>query len=328
MTHFHLLLIPYHCWLDRAGYTISIHCVDRKFVDFPLSSWIWGCWSLWNPPQTFSFEMGLKPSAVVATKCDVKPEETLPKVDASLNGSGMCPRRPKNPKKLSGNLTCGKWWWYCTLMYLAHFQRKPNDEFFCFCVSLTPKVNLNLGQNSRTCCGTTTFGHSRTVVLTPSYLFCAPLLHIPHWENGEPHLTSWKWVYDGDIRDICNLYFAYLGRGLPQDDPFGSEGMFESTDFQLLAFDLFGIHGLGLIWESTGLFTDPTRWLTTVVMCYSWGYHWLLFLVVNPWAFHHFPPARFAARTSCIVPCAVPSQVLVTCRKTPGCLVTRANHGG
>ena len=40
-----------------------------------------------SPPETFSFEMVLKPSALVATKCDVKPEETLPKVDASLNGN-------------------------------------------------------------------------------------------------------------------------------------------------------------------------------------------------------------------------------------------------
>ncbi|CAL1158822.1 unnamed protein product, partial [Cladocopium goreaui] len=37
--------------------------------------------SLQREVQTFSFEMALKPSAVVATKCDVKPEETLPKVD-------------------------------------------------------------------------------------------------------------------------------------------------------------------------------------------------------------------------------------------------------
>ena len=133
------------------------------------------------------------------------------------------------------------------------------------------------------------------------------------------HENIWKWISDGDIRNICNLYFAYL----PQDDPFCSEGMFESTDFQLLAFDLFGIdglqvpthrlrgasQGLGLIWESTGLFTDPTQVVDHC--CYV-----LSLIAIPGWESLGFPPARFAARTSCIVLCAVPSQVLVTCRKT------------
>jgi len=32
--------------------------------------------------EAFSFEMAFKPCAVVATKCDLKPEDTLPKVEA------------------------------------------------------------------------------------------------------------------------------------------------------------------------------------------------------------------------------------------------------
>ena len=66
--------------------------------------------------------MALKPSAVVATKCDVKPEETLLKVDASLHGKWkMDPRCPA---------------FFChvenKVLYPACFQRKPNDKFFRF----------------------------------------------------------------------------------------------------------------------------------------------------------------------------------------------------
>lgn len=196
MTHFHLLIIV--GWIELV---IQFRFIDRKWRISRCRTWGCPLGACYHRPSPSRWRWSLRlwwPRNVMWNQKKPCPKWMLHWMGQWVNGG--CAR----DVKLYGNLTCGTWLYCtsdCTLMYLAHFQRKPNDEFFCFCVCLTPsrRSKTEFGSKFETCKKGPQ--HLVIVVLTILLVLCTFTTHtqsLRKW-GATPDIMkmSIRWGYKG-----------------------------------------------------------------------------------------------------------------------------------